>query len=202
VVPQESCSLRNQTVNEIRTCHNSGQEELLFICLLGSKQPGTGEPHYQSLVYTSSLIIVAAAIRDGPYLKNVESKTHPQIAMLARRRTILRRVESSVHHAASFSTITWKFLPRLGEERNAATDPILALARVANAVANPRRNGHMHVVLQAVSEIVLVDHVKGGGESVHSTIMEGPTEPQPHPEEPTRAETGAPDMRLWQLTNV
>jgi len=33
------------------------------------------------------------------------------------------------------------------------------------------------------------------------TIMVGPTEPQPCPEEPT-AETGAPDMRLWQSTNV
>jgi len=85
--------------------HYSGQEELSSICLLGSKQPGAGEPHYQSLVYTSSLIILAA-IRDGPYLKKVESKTHSQIAVLARRRTILQRVELSVHHAVSFTTIT------------------------------------------------------------------------------------------------
>jgi hypothetical protein len=105
------------------------------------------------------------AIRNGPDLKKVESKTHLQIAEFARRRTILRRVESSVHHAALFSTITWNLLPCLGEGRNAATDPIFALACVANAFANSRRNNSMHVVLQVDYEVVFEDHVKGGGDA-------------------------------------
>jgi hypothetical protein len=102
-------------------------------------------------------MIILLAIRNGPYLKKVENKTHPQIAVLARRRTILRRVESSVHHAASFLTIMWNFLPRLGEETNTVGVFVHAWACIANAVANPRRNDHMHVVLQVASEVVLVD---------------------------------------------
>jgi hypothetical protein len=68
------------------------------------------------------------AIRNGPDLKDVESKTHPQIAMLARLWTILRRVESSVRHAVLFSTIKSNFLPRLGEKTDVISHPVLVLA--------------------------------------------------------------------------
>jgi hypothetical protein len=64
----------------------------------------------------TSSVIMPQAIRNGPYLKKVESKTHLQIAMLAGLWTILRRVESSVRHAALFWTIMSNFLPRLGEK--------------------------------------------------------------------------------------
>lgn len=84
---------------------------------------------------------------------------------------------------------------------DATADSAHVLALNANAFANPRRNNRMHVVLRVVlpsrSREPRERWVRGGGESVDvpTISLEGPTEPQSRPEEPTMSETGAPDMR-------
>jgi hypothetical protein len=95
----------------------------------------------------------------------VESKTHPQIAMLARRRTISRHVELSQSITLRRSDGESKFSalsPCLDEDTHTARSPAFGLARDANAFANPGRDDIMHGILQ-VSEVVFVNHVKGGG---------------------------------------